>query len=1105
MACHGLAHAQSAPANPAPESAKSGPERPASGGPERVEEAAFPLQYLEAPHAQPNEKAGPTYYLKDKNGTLVPVPGFPLETFEELLRQKYRPEQTPRYSLQTVMVSGNVKGPHAELTVQFRFLIRDENWVRIPLGFDQAVLRGQARYRGPGQQFLHFESKGEGYVCWVRGGVGQEHELSLDLLVPLIRVGDETRLRFFAPRATTSQLKLTVPGTGVVAEVSEGATLVPAEPAPEGATAIAALGIGGDFALAWRPAAGRAARTPPVLEAGASLLAKIEAQEIDLEGKLTVRSFGGTFDSFRVRLPKGAALLPSSPSGYTIEPASSTGTDGRKVVEIRFPKRVSGPVEVQVNSRLTYPATDTTGWYELGGYEVVEAARGSGHLALAASTPWHVLVGTPRGARQIDELPESLRRERSIAGFEFFEQSFSIPIRALPRKTQVSVEPEYLLLVDADQVTLRAKLRYTVRNAEISALDVELPQWQIDAVEPESVVAPVGEPNASGALSIPLAQRSMGEIKFEIRAHRKIPPNTRSLSLELPRPRADSQAPANVVVLPADNVELTPTSEATVGLVRQPTAPPLELPARQQAPLFYRDRGDSQAVFAAGFRIQPQRITVGASAQVAVDEQKAQIEQKLSYTVAYRPIDSLTLDVPRELAGAEQLEVLLDGKPATLSDVPDPEDQPSRDGPVRKHLVLRSEHIGPCELVLRYAVAIPRLQPKTSVSSAIPFPLPIEGQLTGQRVMVTSKEGLRVEPREGPWTASDVITSPSPSFRGTQLAATRRTDTLMLGINLEDQKLLGTTVVSRAWVQTWLARSFRQDRAVFRLTSNQKSVELIVPAGVNLSEVELWLDEKRITGQATPEGLFLIALPGDGATRSHRVEALYRFPAPRPDPGLLAMELPRLGREVAVHRFYWQLVLPRNEHVILAPDVFTSEFAWGWNGLFWGRQPLLEQPQLETWGAARHLTDVSGETNRYLFSALGTVSRCEVRTAMRPQIVLVASGIALVVGLLLIYIPPMRHPAMLLTGAVVLCSAAILYPEPVLLLAQAAGLGVVLSVLSAVLYRSLARRRQAIVPREMASSILERASTHAAVHVAGGEAPTEIASPSPSSTSPPQT
>jgi len=263
---------------------------------------------------------------------------------------------------------------------------------------------------------------------------------------------------------------------------------------------------------------------------------------------------------------------------------------------------------------------------------------------------------------------------------------------------------------------------------------------------------------------------------------------------------------------------------------------------------------------------------------------------------------------------------------------------------------------------------------------------------------------------------------------------------------------------------------------VMRVSTTQKNLDFVVPAGVNPAEVELWLDGKRTAGQSTPDGHLIVPLAAADGVSQHELEAIYQFPGPRPEAGRMSLELPRLGRGAWVHRLYWQLVLPSNEQVMVVPADFTGEFRWGWNGLFWGRIPVLEQPQLEAWCGGRHVLEVPADTNRYLFSTLGNVTRCELRTGYRVFIVLAASGAALVFGLLLIYVPAARHPATLLVGAVWLGACAFLYPEATLLVAQAASLGVLLSLVAAVMQRGVVRRQRAPA-REISSSILERGSS----------------------------
>jgi len=85
----------------------------------------------------------------------------------------------------------------------------------------------------------------------------------------------------------------------------------------------------------------------------------------------------------------------------------------------------------------------------------------------------------------------------------------------------------------------------------------------------------------------------------------------------------------------------------------------------------------------------------------------------------------------------------------------------------------------------------------------------------------------------------------------------------------------------------------------------------------------------------------------------------------------------------------------------------------------------------------------------------------------------------LLVGLLLIYFPRTRHPLFGLILIVAIGGGAVVWPGESLLLAQATGMGLVLSLLGAVLYRATVRGRRRSVRRDLPSSILERGSTQA--------------------------
>jgi len=60
-----------------------------------------------------------------------------------------------------------------------------------PLAGSTRVASWGGQYKGSGEQFLHFEGEGVGYVCWLRGKPDSQHEITLTMLAPLSAAGEE--------------------------------------------------------------------------------------------------------------------------------------------------------------------------------------------------------------------------------------------------------------------------------------------------------------------------------------------------------------------------------------------------------------------------------------------------------------------------------------------------------------------------------------------------------------------------------------------------------------------------------------------------------------------------------------------------------------------------------------------------------------------------------------------------------------------------------------------------------------------------------------------------------------------------------------------------
>lgn len=1073
--------------------------------------AAAASPAIQAGDQLPGEVKPDITYFPDKYGKLQPVIGWRIEDFEEIYKFKKgleHQEQRPQFNIDRIDISGVAQADRAELTVTLTVALRDPQWVRVPLRLGGAVLREPAHYQGEGKHLLHFEDDREGYVCWLRGDPDQTHQLTLRLLAPLAHVGGETRLKLSIPRAALAHLRLTVPVEHAVARVTDVGELQEPGTNTRGKTDLNVLGVGGEFTLAWHAPAAAPPVVPTVLEATGALLVRIDGRSVNTDARLTVRSFGGQFDTFRVRLPPEAEIVGTPQPGVTLTPlppestkkpegAGKKAPPAGKLVEVKLDRKTAGPVELRLITERPYNIAEAGESLELAGFEVGGAVRQWGHIAVEVVGNWQVVWGPRNSIRQIDDLPEGLRRDDLAAGFEYSVQPCSLTARVVPQKTRISVDPEYVLLVGAQRVQLRAKLKYKVRGAKVRALDMELPGWIVDDVGPANFVSADAPLTADEAnLSLPLVQPTSGDFELTLEAHREIASDADQLRLELPRPVAEATSQAAVVVVPADNVEINPIGEELVGLVPQSLKPQMKLPERQQDPLLFRCE-TNPAQFVAAFRVHAKSVTVEAVGQADLGEQEILVDERLIYQIAYEPVDKFLLHMPRSIT-IDKLQATMDGNRLSATVLAD--EAEAEGAPTVVRVALPAPRIGRCELRVSYALPQERLLPATSVPLSLPLvvPAPADARLTYNQLVISSRPGLTVTLRKGVWSVDsqprypalqpgEIVLTNRPTAGDTPLAAP-------LAVTLKERQSEGSTIVERAWIQTtWLGEALRQERAVYRFTTSAPLLRVSLPEGVVLTDLKVRLDAKGVAPEVDRENLLTVRLPQTLLAHEHLLQLDYRF-APREHGTHMRLSAAQF-KGVWVRRCYWQLILPPQEHLLFSAGDCTREFSWTWDRFGYRRQPTLEQPELESWIGVTPGDLPPAADNRYLFSSLGPQADLQVWTIRRSVLVFGASLVLLLAGLLLIYVPAVRHPGVLFVAAVGLLSGAIIEPEATLLLAQGAGLGLSLAALAAVLARRVRRRLTpptAVVIRSP-SSILDRSLTQSMPRVGKNGPPASTA------------
>lgn len=1115
-----------------------------------------------------------TYILLDGEGRPQAMPGMTYEDFMEVWRKSnlaHANERQPRYTIENVDVTGTTNGDHAKLRFEASVRLLSEEPVSVPLGLTGTILEGQPRFEAEGakpeeksekklsaslptrQEYLENDPGRGGLVAHLAGRAGERRKVTLDLFVPLVRNGDETMLALNCPRALAATLRLDVDGVVSEANVSNGA-LLSEDRSENGKTRLTAGGLAGEFQLTWSTARAAEAELSTVLSATGAIQMTIDGRSVRSDARLTVRSYGGTFDRFRVRLPAGATLIQNralsgdKDPGYRIvledearaEATAKPGSPSGRIVQVQLPAKQQGPVVVELSTEQPLILADGDVAVQLGGFDVLGAVRQFGDVAVRVADQWQARIDGGEFVRRVDtsELEPALQQPGLTGAFQYDGQPWSLGARVSARRIRVQVTPEYDLEVFPDECRLRAHFTYQILSARAHEFQLNLRGWErtADPVESGGLIdrdrIALSE---DGNLVLPLTQASLRRAEITVYLRRPVPRDARQLSLPLPLPAAESVATGTLVVRSAPGVELTPDPERTKGLA------PIAVTARgieehiENRELQYRCSAPD-AQFAAARGSRSREVAVGIAAHVDMGVDRAHVRQRVEYSVRFEPLSELVFDVPSVLnledATAEVALVSTswdaDGDtrergpetPLRVASLADESELPIEGREHQVRVVLPQPRLGRFAIELRYTVERPQSFAR-SPSWTIPLARPIDGRSSEWRAAVRSPRELTVTVDEAGGTKWKEVDPPQTSAPGggKEFVSTQSEIALPLVLRAMDGNQPSSTFVERAWLQTWLTGNARQDRAAFHFRTSGRLVSIELPPETAAEEVEVLLDGERADVIAREAGRIVVQVAAPPGKRggepesfdevhSHTLELRSRRAST--DRVLTRRRLtpPQLVGMKGLTHVYWHIVLPGDRHVIDSPPQLAAADEWQWLGNFWGRRPTHTQAELEQWVGATNQQAPTTAQNEYLYSGLAPVSSIEIVTAPRWLIVLASSGAVLALACAWLYTPGLRRRWVAGAAACVLAALAVAYPTPAMLLGQAALLGIVLAALAAFISRFAARPMQWHLPmpggsshRQLTSQIAPRPESIVMGSLASAVASTSPTAPLPVSES----
>jgi len=1047
--------------------------------------------------------------LSDPSGNpIFSLPGgWSLTVMDDIYRLLMdQQDPTPPFIIRNVAATGTVAGNFVEAHVQIELTTSGSQPVRIPLGFREGILPSEDRsdvpsfrYAGPGSAALTVDPQEEQYIAIVTPYVprvsategteeaeeteqsnGQErpetsqHTLSLVLWLPLApNGGDEERLSLSFPQSNSSEFLLEVPMTNVIASVARGVLLDIQENDERQSTLLRMQGLRTDTEITWRKQEIVIIEDHPVLLVeGAAIDIRLDDRSTVYTAMLPVSSATGSFDQLQIRLPQGSVLdremseRYAAVSNYSIEEVS-----GDSVVTVRFPQSTTGPVSIHLRAVQQFEGGASDFRRELAGFEVLDAERQTGTLAVSIF---------PSEMRSHWEPGRGIRRTEGggsgngeATRFEFISQPFLLGVQVAAPQIRINVRPDYQFRISRGMITLDARLSYTVSGSGADVLYLRLPdsQWHLDfgmssLVDHTSVVL-----DESGLLTMPLRSSTEGTFPIEFRAHRAIEAEEEQryqLVLPIPRPEQVTWSePAPVAIVPVHNVEVLPIEQETRGLTRLP---------RRVMPLLRVDTADTHpeslsyraelpdALFVADLFFHQPQLSATMQTDVRMFEEYNQVTQTISYNVAFSLEDRVYVLLPRVLETSGDVQVQWGNRALELRDTVSPLPEGVSDNWVQR-VVQLPESVSQFSLTFQYSRPPLIVADDDTVPFALPLITPAEVPVTDHRIHFFTPTGYRMELQPESRLLWESFREPrrplnvTETFRSTQ-SPTR----IALLVSAVERTVSGTTVVERAWLQTWLTSNIREDRATYLLRSTNDSVTLqLPPDAMRDHRVRVQVDRQPIQPNISPTGVLTIPILPEQYNRPIEVSIYYRYSFEM-SAMRVPLILPSFPRETLVQYQFWQVILRQSQHIIGVPVGWTLEYDWSWNGLFWWRVPSIRKSDIGFAPDSEAIEASISGSSQYVFSHLQPTSHVTLYIVNRSSIILFSSSIALFIGLILIYVSQSRYAGSLLGLGIVLLAVLFYQPPLVLLMLQAATFGVFLALGAGYLYRIFHRQKQWIPP-----------------------------------------
>ncbi len=1018
----------------------------------------------------------------------------------ERFQKWQKSQETPEFNLIDLSLRGEVKGGRALLTVTVNVKIKRENeFVLVPLRMNNAILLKSPKHKPPvngGDVWKDNENDDpkDGHRWWFKGKGIHRLTFPISVLVHTRRI----QLPLPSPRAAASVLKLRVPISRIAVRSPEGSSYT--VNSLGSVSKIEMHGLGHLLDLTWQPVPSEIPFKLQ-LQVDTLILVDLTTELIVLEATQTIRAQQGSTKQFSVRLPMGFELNNIEGEQYQKHDIDDDNSN-RVIVHLkdRMASRTEEPpVTLKWTLQSEFPQQNAG--LVLTGFEVEDALHQRGYLAINAVDGYRVSKRrTPEGSisrvgisklRDYPELRTLIADGQISRAYQFLQQPFQLVLDLQKIEPYFTVEPHLFLKLSQNQADLEAHFRFYVFRGTLREIKLAWPSWQEEkwvlpkSDDPNLVRQIVPNPNdAAAGLTVRLVEKKTrvnGVFEVRIKTRRPINPDDQPFQLTLPSAAASNRKSPILVVASAENVtvdefvhlERDALRPLSVSSLPKPTNFPEEF--RKLVPDGILRIASSQLTFEVKATVHKQRIRANTIVSAKLENAQIVVNQRFLYNVAYVPLLQVRLLIPNALRNPIHFS-LEDNSEATTSLIPDftqLEVESSREALFNLDKARLSEF----EILARFTVDVPKeLVPGTKISEKIPLIRSSDISLESSNFELPDTEPVMVSVTESAWTKQIRVDD-------TELwIADGGQQSIPLTFEHSLKPVTQDFAIVKAAIRTNATqRGPAQSHAFYLIEGNVKTLVVTFQHNIQTNVLpNFWWDGIRLGRDEIVDidrGEFRL----DVANLKTNVE--YSQPADR---HRLMIEFsskralsfdwthehnlsaPQFPSNVRIAQTIWEVVLPFNQYLLTNPRELTPQYYWRRNGFFFSRvlnpayKNLIGWVFSNTQSVADEIVD-RPKGNAYQFGCFGPTGTLGFRSMNQQLIVILGSGLALIVGFVLLKLPATRHVLTFLSLGFVVAIVSLWYAESVQLLVQPALLGLILAVVAAFIDNLFKRRRTAAV------------------------------------------